>query len=177
MRFVTTSFQSWRAGIAASGQTLPEAAASEAISLNTHHFRHAAEILTIRDLYRAVRPLDPDPLVDACLRGDEERIDALLEHSPPTPQHEGLVTTIARMGHWHLMAKLLQRGFPPAGSSGASALHHAAANAPLECVRTLVEHGADVNAKDPEWSATPLGWAEYFGRAQAADYLRPLTST
>ena len=48
---------------------------------------------------------------------------------------------------------------------GATALHHAAFGGHREVVRVLVEHGAEINAADSEFGATPAGWAiEYCGR-------------
>lgn len=49
---------------------------------------------------------------------------------------------------------------------GATALHHAAFGGYREVVRALVEHGAEVNAPDSEFGATPTGWA--------IEYLREL---
>jgi len=62
-------------------------------------------------------------------------------------------------------------------------LHHAVASGSLRAVTTLVEAGADANAKDHAWGGTPLGWAEHYlseppGRrphtqyAEIAAYLR-----
>ena len=45
--------------------------------------------------------------------------------------------------------------------SHASALHHAAWSGSLDAVKTLVEAGADLHARDTAEDATPLGWAEY----------------
>jgi ankyrin repeat protein len=42
---------------------------------------------------------------------------------------------------------------------GATALHHAAFAGHRDVVRTLVEHGTDINAADGEFGATPAGWA------------------
>jgi len=42
---------------------------------------------------------------------------------------------------------------------GATALHHAAFGGHRDVVRALVELGADINAKDSEFGATPAGWA------------------
>jgi ankyrin repeat protein len=42
---------------------------------------------------------------------------------------------------------------------GATALHHAAFCGHREVVQILVEHGADINAADSEFGATPAGWA------------------
>jgi ankyrin repeat protein len=50
--------------------------------------------------------------------------------------------------------------------AGATALHHAAFNGSRRVVRLLVERGADINARDAEFGATPAGWA--------IEYLREL---
>jgi ankyrin repeat protein len=42
---------------------------------------------------------------------------------------------------------------------GATALHHAALGGSREVAGFLVEHGADVNARDDRFGATPTGWA------------------
>ena len=54
-------------------------------------------------------------------------------------------------------------------------LHHAAAAGDVPTLRLLVEHGADLEALDPSFNATPLGWAEFFEKHDAADYLRSIT--
>jgi len=42
---------------------------------------------------------------------------------------------------------------------GATALHHAAFGGHREVVKALVEHGAEINAADSQFGATPAGWA------------------
>ena len=49
---------------------------------------------------------------------------------------------------------------------GATALHHAAFGGHRGVVRALVERGANINAADSEFGATPAGWA--------IEYLREL---
>lgn len=44
-------------------------------------------------------------------------------------------------------------------SSGATALHYAALNGHRNLVKELVRRGADINATDGEFGATPAGWA------------------
>src|SRR5579864_7359792 len=43
--------------------------------------------------------------------------------------------------------------------TGATALHYAAFGGHRDVVRVLVEAGADINAADDQFSATPAGWA------------------
>jgi ankyrin repeat protein len=42
---------------------------------------------------------------------------------------------------------------------GATALHYATLDGHRKIVEALVEHGADVNARDGRFGATPAGWA------------------
>ena len=51
--------------------------------------------------------------------------------------------------------------------SGVTALHLAAASGNAALVQLLVEHGADVNAKEAEWGQTPLIFAAAQNRADA----------
>ena len=44
-------------------------------------------------------------------------------------------------------------------ATGATALHHAAFHGYKPLVQLLVDHGADINARDGEHDATPSGWA------------------
>lgn len=44
-------------------------------------------------------------------------------------------------------------------STGATALHYAAIGGHRSIVQELVKHGADVNARDNKFGATPTGWA------------------
>jgi len=50
--------------------------------------------------------------------------------------------------------------------SHATPVHHAVCSGSLESVRVLVEAGASLGTKDTAWSATPLGWAEYYAGEQ-----------
>ena len=44
-------------------------------------------------------------------------------------------------------------------ADGATALHFATEQGNREMVRLLLEHGADINARDDRFHATPTGWA------------------
>jgi hypothetical protein len=77
-------------------------------------------------------------------------------------------------------ARAIEAGFDvnaasDVGGSMRTPLHHAAAAGDLAALRLLVEHGGDLEAIDPTFNATPLGWAEFFEQTGAADYLRNIT--
>jgi uncharacterized protein len=75
-----------------------------------------------------------------------------------------------RNGH-AAVARLLQRcGADPdaLGYFRASALHWSALRGFLECVGALIEAGAQLEVRDTEFDATPLGWALRGGHAPVA---------
>ena len=111
---------------------------------------HGSETALIRDLYRA--------------------------HVTHPRMRPASLAEAAAGGYWAEVRSLVASGgdvtpAEPAGS-GRTALHYAAAFAPLDVVSLLVDGGADLAARDQQFDATPLGWAEYFGRDDIADYLR-----
>jgi ankyrin repeat protein len=67
-------------------------------------------------------------------------------------------------GHHYLAAWLLDQGANPNARAderaGQTALHSAAWNGDLAMVRLLVRAGADRDALDRQYGATPRGWAQ-----------------
>lgn len=61
---------------------------------------------------------------------------------------------------------------PEGNHSHSTPLHQAVSSGHLDIVRLLVERGARLDIRDTIWRATPLGWAEYGGRTDIAEYLR-----
>jgi ankyrin repeat protein len=76
---------------------------------------------------------DVDQLIEAVKRGDLASVTSILEGHPE-----------------------LVHGRDP---SGATALHYAAFGGHRHIVEQLVKQGADVNATDARFGATPAGWA------------------
>jgi ankyrin repeat protein len=79
-------------------------------------------------------------LIDAAMRGDAARVRDLVAATPSLAQ--------------------------ASDAEGATALHYAALHGYRDIVRLLIAAGADVNARDGRFNATPAGWA--------IEYLREL---
>jgi len=65
----------------------------------------------------------------------------------------GNVADVREIAHSH--PEFINRRDP----TGATALHYAAFGGHRDAVHALVEHGADINAGDSQFGATPAGWA------------------
>ena len=128
---------------------------------------HGAEIALLRDLWRWQHTtVADDPRVERVIRGDSTVLD---EFDRETPTSD-LVDHAAGYGRWDLVIGLVQRG-APISTTGRTPLHLAAGAGELEVVKTLLDHGADPAATDPEFHATPLQWAEFLRRPPVAAYL------
>jgi ankyrin repeat protein len=60
------------------------------------------------------------------------------------------------------------------GTKAFTPLHSAAWTGNLEAIRVLVKHGAELQARDGTYKATPAEWADHAGRKEAAELLRSL---
>ena len=84
----------------------------------------------------------------------------------------------AQHGHVEIVRLLLDAGedpnrYNPKGNHDHSTpLHQAVWSGHDAVVRLLVERGARLDMKDRIYAGTPLGWAEYGGRTEIAEYLR-----
>ncbi len=99
---------------------------------------------------------DFNRLIEAAKHGDEEEVRAVLQRHPEFIDRRDEV--------------------------GATALHHAAFAGHRNIAKLLVEHGADINAGDSQYGATPAGWAiEYlremggFLGIELADFAHAIT--
>jgi hypothetical protein len=130
---------------------------------------HGAEVAVIRDLYAAtVVDQTTDASVESLLRGEIPEHPARLRRERPD-----LLRWAAANGYWQAVPVLVDLGSEVnAVRGGATALHHAAAAGELAVARGLVEGSADLSLLDDQFQATPLCWAEFFGRQRLVDYLR-----
>lgn len=96
-------------------------------------------------------------------------------------QRPALVLELMTAGDGPGFVRAVEAGFDvnlasDVGGSTRTPLHHAAAAGDVAALRLLVEHGADLDAVDPGFDATPLGWAEFFEQEAAAEYLRSVAA-
>jgi ankyrin repeat protein len=109
------------------------------------------------------RGVAPDPEAFARL-GDRDMLAALAEADPDIARRDAVLMAAVDFRHRELVGWLLSMGANANARATAlsrqSALHNAAWNGDLDMAKLLVEHGADLHARDGEHDATPRGWAE-----------------
>ena len=128
---------------------------------------HGAEIGTMRDLYRATRPVDP--FLDACRRADRAAVQELLAADPTLRErHPALVAELAAAQRWPAVRLVVDLGFDVNAATGVSALHYAAGAGELPIVELLIGHGADRTATDSRFGLPPVEWARYFRQRATA---------
>lgn len=132
---------------------------------------HGAEVSLLRDLFRWQRPITTDELTERAIRGDRALLADIAAVDAETAS--SLLCTAAGFGRWTLVEELLDRGVAPA-NVGRSPAHVAAGAGELHVLRRLVELGADLAARDPDFRATPLAWARFTGRAAVVAWLEEL---
>lgn len=158
-------------GAEARGDWTKEPRAKGVLHILDEVIHHGAEIGTLRDIYRAQR--EHDPAVTALLRGGDVSVDLI---ETVRANHPDLILRAAATAYWDAIPRLIELGFGIEGRDGRTPLHHAAAEGRADLVKLLLDAGADVNAKDPIYKATPQVWAEFFDRKDVADILRDAAS-
>lgn len=129
------------------GQFARDSKAGFVLHMLDEVIHHGAETALVRDLYRVQ-----------------------VTHTERAPM---TVLEAASRGYWADVRSLVRGGSDVTEQDelGRTALHFAAAAAPADVIRLLVERGADLSARDAEFRATPRGWAEYFDRSEVAQLL------
>lgn len=116
-------------------------------------------------------------LLAAVCTGRSDDVSRLLPTASPEERQAALMGA-ALYGRAEMIDRLIASGVdvngygPPGLHSHMTALHHAVSCGSLEAVRTLVEAGADLRARDRLYLGPPLGWALYGKRLEIAAYLR-----
>ena len=129
---------------------------------------HGAEISMLRDLYRWQRPVSSDPLTERAIRGDHSLLGDVDGMQPETAS--ALLSSAASFGRWALVEAMVDRGVRPA-TTGRTPAHTAAGAGELDLLRKLVDHGADLATRDPDFDATPRTWARFIQQPAVVTWL------
>ena len=109
--------------------------------------------------------------------GLADEVRRLLPGSSAEVRHSALALA-AQHGHTEAVRVLLDAGEEPSRynpdghHSHSTPLHQAIWAGHMDTVRLLVERGARLDIKDRIYEGTPLGWAEYGGKTEIAEYLK-----
>lgn len=109
---------------------------------------------------------DVDRFLGACARSDRAAAERLLTEQPDLPgqlsDHDrAVIVDVAASGTAPAVRLMLELGFSPhaRNTSGETPLHAAAGAGNVESVRLLLEHHAELDARDANFRGTPLGYA------------------
>jgi ankyrin repeat protein len=142
---------------------------------------HSMAALLLGHGARAVTPLvGPDEtFIDACMRLDGAAVRALLEAHPEYLRSHAAMFEAARRDRPDVIAFLLDLGVPPeiADAHNTRALHHAAASNALRAAKFLVDRGAEIDPRETQWDATPIGWAAHGDKLEMVEFLSHYTRT
>ena len=109
---------------------------------------------------------DRERFLQECLRLDRDTARRLLAGNPDWLTSPEAMFVAARRDRSDVLALLLDLGFTVdvADRTGKTPLHEAAANGALAAATFLIEHGAEVDARESTYNAAPIGWAAYGDR-------------
>jgi uncharacterized protein len=151
----------------------------------THYERAALEGLTdIADLLarhgaaRTTPALDDEEaaeaaFVAACLRLDRDLVRAQLEQDPEYLRSPKAMFIAAQRDRADVVAFLLDLGVPIEieDRHKQRALHEAASHNALRVATLLIERGAEIDPRETQWNATPIGFASHGDRIEMVDLL------
>jgi ankyrin repeat protein len=125
----------------------------------------------------ADEPEDEERFTAACLRMDRDEIARLIEAKPELLKSPRAIFAAAHLDRADVVAMLLDLGVPLEieDTNGQRLLHEAAgANAP-NVARLLLARGAEVDHREPNWNATPFGFASHGRVREMMDLLSRVT--
>jgi ankyrin repeat protein len=105
--------------------------------------------------------------VSLCMAGEKMEVSPRVLARAP----KQLVLMASNGGRTAAVELALDLGFDPNYLDEVTALHNAAARDNEEIVRLLLQHGASLTIRDPDYDGTPVGWADFFDRRPMRDML------
>lgn len=112
-----------------------------------------------------------DAFIDACLAMDASRVRAMLAEHPEYRSDHRPMFAAAKRDRADVVEMLLDLGIPPdvedAWHGRTRALHVAGPRS----AHVLISRGAEVDARETNFGATPLGWASYFGNTRLIEVI------
>jgi ankyrin repeat protein len=137
------------------------------------------EIVSLLTTAGAGKADQVETLLAAVTAGDRRTVEGLLEADAGLTgraigRHPDQLIRAAEKNSLEAVALLIELGFDVNTMYRTAPLHEAAMRGNLAMIRLLLEHGADPNARDRSYDATPAGWAEHHNQTEAERYLRRL---
>jgi ankyrin repeat protein len=114
-----------------------------------------------------------EEFIQACFRLDRETARAHIAAHPESLRSTKAIFAAARRDRADVVALLLEAGVPIEieDRHKARPLHHAAANNALSVARLLVDRGAEIDPRETQWGATPIGWAAHGDKTEMIEFL------
>jgi ankyrin repeat protein len=133
-----------------------------------------AELLARYGASRSAPALDEhERFLQACFRLEREEVRRLLVAHPEYLQSPAAMFEAAKRDRPDVLALLLDLGVPREiqDQSGKRALHEAAAHNALRAARFLIERGAEIDARESNYDAAPIGWAAHGDKTEMLSLL------
>ena len=111
----------------------------------------------------ANEPQDDERFTAACLRMDRDEIARLIDAKPELLKSPRAIFAAAHLDRADVVAMLLDLGTPLEieDTNGQRLLHKAAAANAVHVGELLIDRGAEVDHREPNWNATPFGFAAH----------------
>ncbi len=116
-----------------------------------------------------------EQFLDACLRLDRDEARRLLALHPEYVDDPAPMFEAAKRDRPDVLALLLDLGclLDAQDRTGKRALHEAAIAGSTRALTLLLDRGAEADARESTYGATPIGWASHGDHLQAVDVLAP----
>ena len=132
----------------------------------------AMAALLVRFGAKTVRLKGHEEFQAACMRLDRQAAQKLLEQHPEYLTAPEPMIAAANHDLRDVAALLLDLGMSPdVDDHGFRPLHAAASSNSSSVATLLIQHGAEIDARDPKYGGTPLGWARHHERPRMIELL------